>query len=412
MLDAALHAGVADRRCVFELFTRSLPPGRRYGVVAGVDRAMDLLDRFVYDEAVRAHLRDRGFLHDATLDWMASHRFDGDVTAFRDGEVHLPNEPVLTVEASFADAVVLETLLLSVLNHDASIAAAAARMLVAARGRGLLEFGSRRTHEEAAAAAGAVATMLGFTGTSNLEAGRRHGAPTLGTTAHAYTMLFADELTAFEAQVDAHGPGTTLLVDTYDIATGIENAVTAAGSRLGGIRIDSGDLFEEAVKAREQLDALGARDTRIIVSGDLDEYEIDRLADAPVDAYGVGTRLVTGSGAPTAGFVYKLVARSLEPDGELEPVAKSSEGKATRGGRKAVWRRLTDGRAIEDLVTTSRDEVAGARCLQHEFVRAGRRCDPPPGTVADHHRAVMAELPDEALELSPGEDCLPVVFET
>ena len=409
MLDAALHAGVGDRRCVFELFTRRLPRGRRYGVVAGVGRALDLLDRFTYDESVCAHLHERGFLHDTTLEWMADHRFDGDVTAFRDGEVHLPNEPVLTVEASFADAVVLETLLLSVLNHDSAVAAAAARMLVAAGDRGLFEFGSRRTHEQAAVAAGAVATMLGFTGTSNLEAGRRHGAPTLGTTAHAFTMLFADEPTAFEAQVDAHGPGTTLLVDTYDTPTGIENAVRAAGTELGAIRIDSGDLFEEAVAARRQLDALGATGTRIVVSGDLDEYEIARLADAPVDAYGVGTRLVTGSGAPTAGFVYKLVARSLD-DGDPEPVAKSSAGKATRGGRKHVWRRLEDGVAVEDVVTTSAEDVPGARCLQHALVRGGQRSAPPAGATADHHAAAVAELPDEARALADGDPCLPVTF--
>lgn len=410
MLDAALRAGVGDRRCVFELFTRRLPAGRRYGVVAGVDRALDLLDRFAPGDDELAYLRDRGFLHPDTVDWLAHHRFGGDVTAFRDGEVHLPDEPVLTVEGTFAESVVLETLLLSVLNHDSAVAAAAARMLDAAGGRGIMEFGSRRTHEEAAVAAAGTSVRLGFAGTSNLEAGRRFGVATLGTSAHAFTMLFADEEESFAAQVDAFGPDTTILVDTYDTPTGIERAVKAAGTGLGAIRIDSGDLFDEAVAARRQLDALGATGTRIVVSGDLDEYEIARLADAPVDAYGVGTRLVTGSGAPTAGFVYKLVARGLD-DGAPHPVSKSSAGKSTRGGRKHVWRRLVDGRAVEDVATTDPAPVDAARCLQVDRIRDGRRTsDAATVSMADHHRAAMAELPDAARELADGDPCLPVRF--
>lgn len=410
MLDAALHAGMGDRRCVFEVFTRSLPSGRRYGVVAGVQRAADLLARFRFDEDAVTYLRDRDVLHDDTLDWLADHRFAWDVTAYRDGEVYFPDEPVLTVEASFAEAVVLETILLSVLNHDAAIAAAAARMLHAAGGRGIMEFGSRRTHEQAAVAAGAVAVMLGFAGTSNLEAGRRFGVPTLGTTAHAFTMLFADELASFEAQVAAHGPGTTLLVDTYDVASGIDNAVMAAGTELGAIRIDSGDLFDEAVRARRQLDGLGATGTRIVVSGDLDEHEIRRLADAPVDAYGVGTQLVTGAGHSTAGFVYKLVARARD-DGTVEPVEKSSAGKATRGGRKHAWRRLEGGVAVEDVLTTSDAAVGGARPLQVPVLRDGR---PAPAvdatTPAAHLRRAMDELPSGAGDLADGPPCLQVTF--
>lgn len=408
MLDAALHAGVADRRCVFELFTRALPTGRRYGVVAGVTRALDLLDDFRFDGPVLDHLRARDFLHDETLAWLEAHAFRGEVTAYRDGEVFFPGEPVLTVEASFGEAVVLETLLLSVCNHDSAVAAAASRMLVAARGRPLFEFGSRRTHEQAAVAAGAVATMLGFVGTSNLEAGRRHHVPTLGTSAHAFTMLFDDELASFEAQVAALGPGTTLLVDTYDTTRGIEQAVKAAGPALGAIRIDSGDLMDEAVRARRQLDALGATATRIVLSGDLDEYRLEELAAAPADAFGVGTALVGGSGHPNAGFVYKLVARE-GVDGVLGPVAKSSAGKHTRGGRKSAWRRLADGRAVEDVVTTSRDPLADARALQVPMVRGGTRLPPPDAsTPAQRHARALAELPPEARDLTAGPPCLPV----
>lgn len=413
MLDAALQAGVGDRRCVFELFTRALPDGRRYGVVGGVQRMLDQLDAFRFSAAEIDHLRDREFLHEDTLEFLAGQPFGGDVTTFRDGEIYLPHEPVVTVEACFAEAVVLETILLSVLNHDSAIAAAAARMLDAAGGRGLMEFGSRRSHEEAAVAAGAISVQLGFSGTSNLAAGVRYGVPTLGTVAHAFIMVFEDELRAFEAQVEAHGPGTTLLVDTYDTPTGIEHAVKAAGTGLGAIRIDSGDLFAEAVAARRQLDALGATGTRIVVSGDLDEHQIARLADAPVDAYGVGTQLVTGAGHPTAGFVYKLVARSLDADGEVQPVAKSSEGKATRGGRKRAWRRLRSGTAIGDLVTTSEASVAGARALQLDVVGGGERIEYPDATsTAEHHRMAMDELPAEARDLSDGPACLPVVFDT
>ena len=408
MLDAALHAGVGDRRCVFELFTRDLPDGRRYGVVMGVRRALELLDRFRFDEQVLAHLRDRDVIRPTTADWAADHVFGGEVTAFRDGEVHVGDEPVLTVDGTFAESVILETLLLSVLNHDSAIAAAASRMIGAARGRALLEFGSRRTHEQAAVDAGAVAADMGFTGTSNLEAGRRHGVHTLGTSAHAFTQLFMDEPTAFAAQVDAMGRGTTLLVDTYDVPTGIENAVHAAGPRLGGVRIDSGDLHEQAVAARQQLDALGATDTRIVVSGDLDEYEIERLADAPVDGYGVGTRLVTGSGHPTAGFVYKLVARCLEDADDLQPVAKDSEGKATRGGRKHVWRRLQDGTAVEDVATLDPDPVPDARPLQVTWIRDGHRLPDEGPAPAEHHAAALAELPRQAHQLSDGPACLPV----
>jgi len=306
---------------------------------------------------------------------------------------------------------VLETILLSILNHDAAVAAAAARVLHAAGDRGLVELGSRRTHEEAATAAGATAVWLGFSGTSNLEAGRRWGVPTLGTSAHAYTMLFEDELTAFEAQVDALGPSTTLLVDTYDTETGIANAVKAAGTRLGAVRIHSGDLFEEAVRARRQLDARGATGTRIVVSGDLGEHRIAALADAPVDAYGVGTQLVMGSGAPTAEFVYKLVARAGR-DGTVEPVAKTSGGKATRGGRKHAWRRLEDGTAVEDVITGSDAPVDGARLLQVPLLRGGRHLDPPDRTsTAEHHRRAMAELPGGGCDLGPGDPRVPVRFE-
>jgi nicotinate phosphoribosyltransferase len=317
---------------------------------------------------------------------------------------------VLTVEATFAEAVVLETLMLSVLNHDSAVASAAARMVAVADGRPLLEMGGRRTHEGAAVAAARAAYLVGFDATSNLEAGLRYGIPTRGTAAHAFTLAHATEEEAFAAQLDQAGVGTTLLVDTYDIAGAIRTAVRLANERgadgPGGIRIDSGDLAEEAQRARALLDGLGAPSTRIVVSGDLDEYLIEDLLErrAPIDSFGVGTRVVTGSGHPTASFVYKLVAIADGPgdDAPLRPVAKRSAGKAGVGGRKAAWR-VTDaaGRAVEERVAVvdrpwsaaGPPDGATGRPLQVLAVAGGeRRHRPTNAEVRAHHAAARAEL--------------------
>ncbi len=345
MLRAALRSGAAERSAVFEVFTRSLPAGRRFGVMAGTGRLLAALADFRFGPAEIDHLSATGVVDPDTADWLASYRFRGDVDGFAEGEPFLPDTPVLVVEGTFAECVLLETLVLSVLNHDSAVAAAGSRMVAAAGDRPCIEMGGRRTHEQAAVAAARAAYLVGFAATSNLEAARRYGVPSAGTSAHAFTLAHDSEAAAFAAQVAALGADTTLLVDTYDIPTGIANAVAAAGGGLGAIRIDSGDLAGGARAARAQLDQLGAETTRIIVTGDLDEHSIARLAAAPVDGYGVGTSLVTGSGAPTAGFVYKLV----EVDGG--PVVKTSVGKRGRGGRKDVVRRLgPNGLAVADLV--------------------------------------------------------------
>ena len=344
------------------------------------------------------------------LDWLAGYRFSGDVDGYAEGDLYFPGSPVLTVRAPFAEGVVLETLALSVLNHDSAIASAAARMVAAACERPCIEMGSRRTHEEAAVAAARAAYQVGFASTSNLEAGRRYGVPTTGTSAHAFTLLHDDERSAFQAQVNALGPGTTLLVDTYDVDQGIRTAVEVAGPELGGIRLDSGDLPTLATHARELLDSLGATKTRIVVTSDLDEYAIAGLMAAPVDRYGVGTSLVTGSGAPTAGMVYKLVER----DGV--PVAKKSEGKNSVGGRKhAVRRHDADGTATAEVVSSApiapRD---GDRDLVVPLVRNGELCRElsPIEALAEaraHHERVRAALPQEAWALSRGECALETV---
>src|SRR3954454_12191319 len=263
MLEAALRSGAAHRRSVFEVFARRLPEGRRYGGVCGTGRFLEALTRFRFEDEELVALEQARVVGPETLRWLSAYRFTGDVWGYGEGEVFVPGSPLLVVEGTFAEAVLLETLALSVLNHDCAIAAAASRMNVAAQGRPCLEMGSRRTHEEAAVAAARAAYVAGFAGTSNLEAGRRYGVPTIGTSAHAFTLLHDDEREAFEAQVAALGAGTTLLVDTYDVPTGVRTAVDVAGTRLGAVRIDSGDLLEQAYAVRAQLDRLRALRTPI-----------------------------------------------------------------------------------------------------------------------------------------------------
>lgn len=406
MLGSALRDGTAGRACTFEVFARRLPEGRRYGVVAGTGRLLDALENFTFDARTVDLLRDLDVVDERAADYLSGYRFSGDIDGYAEGELYFPYSPVLTVSGSFADAVLLETLALSIFNHDCAIAGAAARMVTAAAGRPIIEMGSRRTHEEAAVAAARSAYLAGFATTSNLEAARRYGIPTAGTAAHAFTLLHDDEHSAFAAQVDSLGTGTTLLVDTYDIARGIALAVEVAGTSLGAVRIDSGDLGVMARHAREQLDGLGATGTRIVVSGDLDEFSMAALAATPVDSYGAGTAVVTGSGAPTAGMVYKLV----EVDGR--PVEKRSEHKASHGGRKTALRgHKPSGTAVEEIVTTARDVTPadGERLLQRPLVRAGTRVDglPTLDEARRHLREATVTLPWDGLKLSRGEPAIP-----
>ena len=357
MVASALQSGIADRRAVFEVFARRLPAGRAYGVVAGIDRVLDAVSRFRFDEPTVQHLVRTGVVQEGEMtDWLRAYRFSGDITGYAEGELFFPYSPVLTVTGTFAECVVLETVMLSVLNHDCAVASAAARMADAAGGRLLIEGGSRRTDPESAVAAARAGFVGGFDTTSNLEAGRRHGIPTGGTTAHAFVLAHATEEEAFEAQRDTLGIGSTYLVDTFDVMEGIRRAVKVVGPDIGAIRIDSGELLRDSVEARELLDSLGATDCRIVVSSDLDEFRVAELeaAGAPIDAYLVGTSLVTGSGHPTASMVYKLVsiAEDDEPHSELRAVGKLSPGKKTLGGRKDVHRLVdADGRFVQEVLS-------------------------------------------------------------
>src|SRR5690242_13739978 len=409
MVSAALRDGTAGRNCVFEVFARRLPTGRRYGVVAGPGRLMELIREFRFTDEEVDFLRRAQIVDASTADWLRGYRFTGDIDGYAEGELFFPGSPIMTVSGTFAECVLLETLVLSVLNHDCAVAAGAARMVTAARGRPIIEMGSRRTHEDAAVAAARAAYLAGFASTSNLAAGRRYGIPTTGTSAHAFTLLHDDEPAAFASQVEALGKNTTLLVDTYDIAQGIRNAIAVAGPDLRAVRIDSGDLSVLAQHSRELLDSLGATETQIIVSGDLDEYAIAALAAEPVDAYGAGTAVVVGSGAPTAGLVYKLV----EVDGR--PVVKRSENKGTVGGRKtAVRRHKPTGTATEEVVVSlgTPEPQPHDRPLQRAYVRAGEPVEQPSLDAArECMRERLIAIPWEGLKLSQGEPAIPVTIQ-
>lgn len=413
MLDAALRAGVHERRCRFEVFARSLPGGRRFGVVAGTGRLLGLLERFRFGDAELSWLEQERVVSSRTLDYLATLRFRGTMEGYREGELYFPGSPILSVEGTFAEAVLLETLVLSVLNYDSAVASAAARMVSAASGRPLAEMGSRRTGEHSAVAAARAAYIAGFRATSNLEAGRTWGVPTMGTAAHAFTLLFSSEEDAFRSQLAALGDATTLLVDTYDIERAVRTAVELAGPGLGAVRIDSGDLPSVVRRVRDQLDALGASSTTITVTNDLDENSIAALAGSPVDAFGVGTSLVTGSGHPASGMVYKLVAR-LDGDHWI-PVAKRSAHKQSIGGRKRAGRELREGVAVAETLTLSPALPDSVRPLQVPLVTDGTVVQDALGhagtaSARDHHALVMHELPVDGLRLSAGEPAIPTVY--
>lgn len=409
MLAAALRDGTANRRTTFELFARRLPQGRRYGVVAGTGRFLEILPDFAFDDVALAVLAE--FLDRDTVLYLRDFRFRGDIDGYAEGELYFPGSPVLSVHGSFAECIVLETLALSVFNHDSAIASAAARMVSAARERPVIEMGSRRTHEQAAVAAARAAYVAGFAASSNLQAQQRYGVPAEGTSAHAFTLLHTgvdgpDELGAFRSQVDALGTDTTLLVDTYDVTSGVANAVAAAGTALGAVRIDSGELGVLARQVREQLDQLGATQTRIVVSGDLDEFAIAALAAEPVNSYGVGTSLVTGSGAPTAEMVYKLV----EVDGM--PVQKRSSHKEGHGGRKEALRlSRPTGTITEEIVHPAGsppDTAQPCRVVTTPLVRDGEVI--AEADLAAARKLVasgLRSLPWEGLMLSNGEPAIP-----
>lgn len=416
MLQAARHAGTADRRCVFEVFTRHLPAGRRYGVVAGTGRLLEMLNNFRFDSETIAWLRSEKVVDNDTLDWLANYKFSGNISGYREGEIYFANSPILKVESTFAEAVLLETLILSIFNFDSSVASAASRMVSAADGRFLAEMGGRRVSEHAAVAAARAAYIAGFDATSNLEAGRSWGLPTMGTAAHSFILLHDTEEQAFKAQLETFGEQTTLLVDTFDIDNAVRKAIALAPN-LGAVRLDSGDLVVEVNRVRELLDSLGAKNTKITVTNDLDEFSIAALAAAPVDAYGVGTSVATGSGAPTAGFVYKLV--SFEgSNGEWQSVAKKSSQKTNIGGRKNAIRRInSQGVATAEVIASETLAIhdENDRELTVNFVHEGQvnaefTSKAATASAREHHKFAKSQLPLQGLRLMRGDAAIVTEF--
>ncbi|HVM26986.1 MAG TPA: nicotinate phosphoribosyltransferase [Mycobacteriales bacterium] len=406
MLDAALASGLAQRPVVFQVFARRLPAGRRYGVLSGLHRFLAHLPDFRFDADELSWLVSERVVRPETARHLEAWRFGGDITAYAEGEVWVPRSPLVQVRSTFGDGVLLETLLLSCLNGDSAVAAAAARIRTAAGDARLIEMGSRRAHEQAAVANARTAWMCGFDTTSNLAAGRLHGVPTSGTVAHAFVLAHPTEKEALAAYVAAAGPATVLLVDTYDVLDGVRTAVEVAGPGLAAVRLDSGNLPALVPQVRRLLDELGAAATQIVCTGDLDEASIPEVRAAGANAFGVGSKLAAGGGAPSASLVYKVV----EQDGV--GVAKRSEGKTDVPGARTACRRLDDaGRAVAELVLP-----AGApppqgphRVLQSTVVRSGEVvADLDLAAARAKHAAAKAELPD--LSLAPGEP-IPTIFE-
>jgi nicotinate phosphoribosyltransferase len=417
MLQASLRSGKAHRRAVFEVFSRTLAGGRRYGVFAGTGRLLELIKEFRFTEQELSWLLQEGIVDQLTADWLSNYSFSGDIFGYAEGEVYFPYSPVLIVESTFAEAVILETLILSVLNYDSAVASAASRMVTAAGTRSISEMGSRRTGESSAVAAARAAYIAGFSATSNLEAGRSYGIPTMGTASHAFTLLHETEQLAFAAQLEAFGENTTFLVDTYNIETGIQNAITVAGTQLGGIRIDSGDLPTEVAKARALLDNLGARNTKITVTNDLDEFAIAALAAAPVDNYGVGTSVVTGSTVPAAGFVYKMVAYQND-GGQWLAVSKQSAKKTNLGGKKHAVRVHDENQmAVAEQISSlaPSQKTSSNRELLVRLLLSGQIQEGVTGKVGVeaarlHHNNSKKALPASALRLTKGEPAIPTKF--
>lgn len=417
MLQAALRDGTADRQVACEVFCRRLPNERRYGMVAGTTRVLRAIQDFRFTEA---QLETLDFLDEQTIDYLRNYKFSGQIDGYREGELYFPYSPLLTVRGTFGECVILETVILSIMNSDSAVASAAARMVTAADGRPIIEMGSRRTHEYAAVTAARAAYLAGFQATSNLEASYRYGIPASGTAAHAWTLAHINEdgtpneEAAFRSQVETLGTDTTLLVDTYDITKGVETAVKVAGPELGGVRIDSGDLGAVTRRVRKQLDDLGATSTKIVVSSDLDEFAIAGLRGDPVDIYGVGTSVVTGSDSPTAGLVYKVV------EVEGHPVAKRSSSKQSLGAAKRGFRTYrSTGTAVEEVVTPIAAEQPDAvsphlevREITTPMMRDGELVDELPSLeeARDYVKQALVSLPWEGLALSRGEPALNTRF--
>ncbi len=405
MLQAYADHGLAGT-AVFEFFVRKLPPRRGFLMAAGLEQALEFLETAQFGEEDRAALRRMGQFPASFVESLAGFRFAGDVDALPEGTVFFPDEPVLRVVAPLPQAQLVETRLINLVHFETVVASKAARMVLAAPGKELVDFGLRRAHgAEAGLLAARASHIAGFAGTATLEAALRFGMPAYGTMAHSFIQAHDDETSAFEHFARSRPKGVVLLIDTYDTERAAEKVAALAkrlardGISIRGVRIDSGDLAAHARRVRAILDAHGLDDITIFASGGLDE---DALAahtrdGVPIDGYGIGTSLTTAADAPALDCAYKI----QEYDGV--PRRKRSEGKATWPGRKQVWRRATPaGRFAGDTLGLTTENHAGEPLLR-PVMRAGRRLGPPPSLaeIRAHAAEQLRHLPEALRRLEP-----------
>lgn len=386
----------------FSLFFRRLSRDRGYFVFAGLADALDYLERFHFTEEDVSHLREGKLFHDGFLTFLAGLRFKGSVRAMPEGAIAFANEPVIEVTGPVIEAQLVETFLVNQVNLQTLLASKASRVVHAARGRTVVDFAARRTHgTEAADRLARLSYMVGFAGTSNVLAGGQYEVPTFGTMAHSFVTAFDDETEAFRAYARSFPDSSTFLVDTYDTLEGVRSSITVAkemaahGHALRAVRLDSGNLTELARTARAMLDEAGLQDVEVLASGGLDELAVDELVNsgAPLDGFGVGTKVGAVADAPDGEAVYKMVAY----DGN--PVLKLSAAKATLPGPKQVFRKyLADGRYAGDVIARASEHPSGeAASLLRDVMLDGKRLDPIPPLELLRKRfsEELARLPKE-----------------
>lgn len=405
---AGYHASGHDQPRTFELFVRSLPEGRQYLVAAGLEQALEYLEGLRFTSAEIAWLRRLPALADVPAsffdEYLPAFRFTGEVWALEEGEAFFSHEPILRVTAPAPEAQLVETALLAIVTFQTAVASKASRVVTAARGRTVIEFGSRRAHGlDAALHAARAAYIAGCASTSNVEAGLRFGVPLSGTMAHSWVMGFRDEIEAFREFMAIFGPHSTLLIDTYDTLDAARRIV-AAGLKPAAVRLDSGDLAALSVEVRRIFNRGGLEDTRILVSGDLDEHRVAALVTeaAPIDGFGVGSAISAVADAPALGGVYKLVETI---DGAtVRPTMKLSTGKRTFPGRKQVWRVSEGGTAVHDVIGLDGEPGQDGRPLLTRVMRRGERVAPalPLADVQRRSARRVAELPPSLRTLDDG----------